>query len=83
MGFANEDDGARIYVKRVGTYRELQVLRDGASSRTPRIWSGFGTAGYEVKFYYWLFVPVMLIVLVHDAKRMLIDPVKPRDGGMS
>jgi phosphatidylglycerophosphate synthase len=36
---------------------------------------GFATGAMEVSFYYWLFVPVMAIVLLHDAKRMLVDPV--------
>lgn len=36
---------------------------------------GFATGAMEVPFYYWLFVPLMLVVLVHDAKRMLVDPV--------
>jgi phosphatidylglycerophosphate synthase len=36
---------------------------------------GFATGAMEVTFYYWLFVPVMGIVLLHDAKRMLVDPV--------
>lgn len=36
---------------------------------------GFATADFEVSFYYWLYVPLMAIVLAHDAKRMLIDPV--------
>ncbi|HSN29225.1 MAG TPA: hypothetical protein VLT45_23210, partial [Kofleriaceae bacterium] len=36
---------------------------------------GFATGGMEVTFYYWLFLPVMGITLLHDAKRMLLDPV--------
>jgi len=36
---------------------------------------GFATGAMEVNFYYWLFVPLMAVVLVHDAKRMLVDPV--------
>jgi phosphatidylglycerophosphate synthase len=36
---------------------------------------GFATSGMEVEFFYWAFVPLMLIIVVHDAKRMLIDPV--------
>lgn len=36
---------------------------------------GFATADFEVRFFYWLFLPVMGVVLVHDAKRMLVDPV--------
>jgi hypothetical protein len=36
---------------------------------------GFATSGMEVAFFYWAFVPLMLIIVAHDAKRMLIDPV--------
>lgn len=36
---------------------------------------GFATAGMEVPFFYWVFMPVMVIVCAHDAKRMLVDPV--------
>ena len=36
---------------------------------------GFATGGMEVRFYYWAFVPLMGVILAHDAKRMLIDPV--------
>ena len=36
---------------------------------------GFATGGMEVNFYYWLFVPLMVVILVHDGKRMLLDPV--------
>ena len=36
---------------------------------------GFATAGMEVTFFFWAFVPVMLVIVLHDAKRMLVDPV--------
>ncbi|HEY0482740.1 MAG TPA: CDP-alcohol phosphatidyltransferase family protein [Kofleriaceae bacterium] len=36
---------------------------------------GFATAGMEVRYFYWAFVPVMIVIVLHDAKRMLIDPV--------
>lgn len=36
---------------------------------------GFATGGMEVTFFYWAFVPLMLIIVLHDARRMLIDPV--------
>ncbi len=36
---------------------------------------GFATAGFEVTFYYWWFVPLMAINVAHDAKRMLVDPI--------
>jgi phosphatidylglycerophosphate synthase len=36
---------------------------------------GFATGDMEVRYFYWLFVPVMAIILAHDAKRMLVDPI--------
>lgn len=36
---------------------------------------GFATSGMEVEFYYWAFVPLQLVIILHDAKRMLIDAV--------
>ncbi len=36
---------------------------------------GFATADMEVTFYFWLFLPLMLVVVLHDAKRMLIDAI--------
>jgi phosphatidylglycerophosphate synthase len=36
---------------------------------------GFATGGMEVTFFYWVFVPIMLVIVSYDAKRMLLDPV--------
>jgi phosphatidylglycerophosphate synthase len=36
---------------------------------------GFATGGVEVNYFYWALVPVMLVIVVHDARRMLLDPV--------
>jgi len=38
---------------------------------------GFATGGMEVEFFYWCYPPLMLLTLVHDAKRMLVDPIPP------
>jgi phosphatidylglycerophosphate synthase len=38
---------------------------------------GFATSGFEVPFFFWSYVPLMIITIGHDAKRMLIDPVPP------
>ncbi|MBK7538424.1 MAG: CDP-alcohol phosphatidyltransferase family protein [Myxococcales bacterium] len=38
---------------------------------------GFAVARYEVTYYYWTFLPLMVVVVAHDAKRMLLDPVPP------
>jgi phosphatidylglycerophosphate synthase len=36
---------------------------------------GFATAGYAVTFFYWAFVPIVCVIVAHDAKRMLFDPI--------
>jgi phosphatidylglycerophosphate synthase len=36
---------------------------------------GFATGGMEVPLFYWAFVPLMLAIVAHDAKRMLLDPI--------
>jgi phosphatidylglycerophosphate synthase len=36
---------------------------------------GFATGDFEVTFYYWAFLPLMIVVVIHDAKRMLVDAV--------
>lgn len=36
---------------------------------------GLATSDYQVTFFYWAFPLVMLAILVHDGKRMLVDPV--------
>lgn len=38
---------------------------------------GFATAGMEVTFYYWAFVPMLATIVAYDTKRMLIDPIPP------
>jgi phosphatidylglycerophosphate synthase len=38
---------------------------------------GFATSGMEVTYFYWSFVPVMLVIVIYDAKRMLVDPIPP------
>jgi phosphatidylglycerophosphate synthase len=38
---------------------------------------GFATGGMAATYYYWTFVPIMVAILVHDTKRMLVDPIPP------
>jgi phosphatidylglycerophosphate synthase len=64
-----------IYVKRAGratNYKSYAMERLVAYTG---YLIGFATAGFEVTFFYWLFLPVMIAILIHDGKRMLIDPV--------
>ena len=37
----------------------------------------FATSGMEVAYFYWTFVPILLVIVLRDAKRMLLDPVAP------
>lgn len=36
---------------------------------------GFAVSQYQVPYFYWTFVPLMLVVVAYDAKRMLVDPI--------
>jgi cardiolipin synthase len=38
---------------------------------------GFATGGVAVSFMFWMYVPLNIIVMVHDTKRMLVDPIPP------
>lgn len=40
---------------------------------------GFATGRMEVDFYYWAFVPIFAVVVLHDARRMLLDTVPESD----
>jgi phosphatidylglycerophosphate synthase len=42
---------------------------------------GFATGGMMVNFFYWAFVPMMSVIVIYDAKRMLVDPIPPAPGG--
>lgn len=74
LGLSNT--GMRVlYAKRLGraaNYKSYAMERVVAYTG---YLIGFATGGMEVTFFYWLFLPVMGITLLHDAKRMLVDPV--------
>jgi phosphatidylglycerophosphate synthase len=38
---------------------------------------GAGVSGFQIPLYYWAYPVMMTIVLAHDTKRMLIDPIDP------
>lgn len=64
-----------IYVKRAGratNYKSYAMERLVAYTG---YLIGFATAGFEVTYFYWLFLPVMMAILAYDAKRMLVDPI--------
>ena len=64
-----------IYVKRAGrttNYKSYAMERLVAYTG---YLIGFATGGFEVTFFYWLFLPVMATILAYDTKRMLVDPI--------
>jgi phosphatidylglycerophosphate synthase len=64
-----------IYAKRAGrTVNYKSYAMERVVAYTGYL-VGFATAGMEVSYFYWLFVPVMGLSVLHDAKRMLIDAV--------
>lgn len=68
-----------VYIKRAGrtvNYKSYAMERIVAFTAYT---IGFATGNMEVEFFYWAFVPLMLIVVLHDAKRMLVDPVPPAE----
>ncbi|MGE5186889.1 MAG: CDP-alcohol phosphatidyltransferase family protein [Acidobacteriota bacterium] len=74
LGVANTGMRA-VYVKRAGratNYKSYAMERLVAYTA---YLVGFATSGYEVTFFYWMFVPIVTVIVAHDAKRMLVDPV--------
>jgi phosphatidylglycerophosphate synthase len=69
-----------IYVRRAGrtvNYKSYAMERNVAYTG---YLVGFATAGFEAELYYWFFVPLMVVIVGHDAKRMLLDPVPAAEG---
>jgi phosphatidylglycerophosphate synthase len=74
LGVANAVMRA-VYARRAGratNYRSFAMERLVAYSA---YLGGMGTAAYEVDYFFTAFLILMVIVVIHDAKRMLIDPV--------
>jgi phosphatidylglycerophosphate synthase len=64
-----------IYAKRAGrtvNYKSYAMERIVAYTG---YLIGFATANMEVTYYFWLFPPLMFVIVIHDSKRMLIDAV--------
>lgn len=68
-----------VYAKRAGratNYRSYAMERLVAYTA---YLIGFGVADYEPVYFAWVTFLVMAVVLVHDTKRMLVDPVPPEE----
>jgi phosphatidylglycerophosphate synthase len=76
LGLGLINTGLRfVYIRRAGrtvNYKSYAMERIVAYTG---YLIGFATGRMEVGFFYWAFVPVMIVIVLHDAKRMLIDPI--------
>lgn len=74
MGLANSAMRAR-YVTRVGrpvNYKSYAMERLVAYTA---YLIGSATGRMETEYFFWLFLPIMAVTLIHDGKRLLLDPV--------
>lgn len=62
-----------LYAKRVGRAVNYKSYAMERIVGFVAFMLGFATGRMEVEFYYWAFVPLFALVVLHDAKRMLID----------
>lgn len=70
-----------IYVKRAGratNYRSYAMERVVALAA---YLSGFGVTGFEPAYYSWACAGLMAVIMVHDTKRMVVDPISPAPTG--
>jgi len=65
-----------VYVRRAGRAVNFHSVASERLVGFTAYLGGFGAAGYEVEFYYYACAALMFVVIGHDAKRMLIDPVE-------
>lgn len=64
-----------LYVKRIGKPINYQSFAMERVVAYAAYLGGFGAANYQVEYFYYGAAIAMAIVVAHDAKRMLIDPV--------
>lgn len=64
-----------VYIKRVGrtvNYKSYAMERIVGLTGYA---IGFATGGMEVRFMFWSLLTLLTLTVLHDAKRMLVDPV--------
>ena len=66
-----------VYARRAGRTTNYQSHAMERVVAFAAYLGGFGTLGFQVTFFFWTFTALMAVVVVHDAKRLLIDPVPP------
>ena len=66
-----------VYARRAGRTTNYQSHAMERLVAFAAYLGGFGTLGFQVTLFFWTFTALMAIVVVHDAKRLVIDPVPP------
>lgn len=66
-----------VYAKRAGRTTNYQSHAMERLVAFAAYLGGFGTLGFQVDYFYWTFTALLAFVVVHDAKRMVLDPVPP------
>lgn len=70
-----------VYTRRAGrttNFRSWAMERIAAYSG---FLGGIGVADFDVYFYSWAIIPVMVVICAWDTKRMLIDPIPDPEPG--
>jgi phosphatidylglycerophosphate synthase len=81
VGLGAANSGMRIlYAKRVGRAVNYKSYAMERVVGFVGFMIGFATGRIEVDYYYWGFLPIFAIVVLHDARRMLLSPVPGADG---
>jgi phosphatidylglycerophosphate synthase len=76
LGFVNLGLRA-LYARRAGrtvNYRSFAMERCVAFAA---FLGGLGATRYEVGYFYWTYVAIVAVIMVHDTKRMAFDPIDP------
>jgi phosphatidylglycerophosphate synthase len=66
-----------VYAKRAGRTTNYQSHAMERLVAFAAYLGGFGTIGFQVTYFFWTFTAMLAVVVAHDAKRMLLDPVPP------
>ena len=64
-----------VYAKRAGRTTNYQSHAMERLVAYAAYLGGFGTARYETAYFYWVFAALMIVVMIHDAKRLAFDPI--------
>ncbi|MEZ4399813.1 MAG: CDP-alcohol phosphatidyltransferase family protein [Kofleriaceae bacterium] len=64
-----------IYAKRAGRTTNYQSHAMERLVAYAAYLGGFGTARYETVYFFWVFTALMVVVMIHDTKRMAFDPI--------